>query len=95
VRGTNQTGELCGCINALLWIEEYGEDGDIAICVDSLYAGNEIEGCWAVKANHHQIRSGGAFKSALGEECDVYTREGTLGKRGERKSERAGPVGEV
>ena len=58
VWGTNQTGELCGCINALLWLEEYGEDGDVAICVDSLYAGNEIEGCWAVKANHHLIRYG-------------------------------------
>ena len=58
VRGTNQTGELCGCINALLWLEEYGEDGDVAICVDSLYAGNEIEGCWAVKANHQLIRYG-------------------------------------
>ena len=58
MRGTNQTGELCGCINALLWLEEYGEDGDVAICVDSLYAGNEIEGCWAVKANHHLIRYG-------------------------------------
>ena len=57
-QGTNQTGELCGVLNALLWLEEFGEDGDVAICVDSLYAGNEIEGCWAANANVDLITYG-------------------------------------
>jgi hypothetical protein len=45
-------------LNALLWLEEFGEDGDVAICVDSLNAGNEIEGCWAANANVDLITYG-------------------------------------
>ena len=45
-------------LNALLWLEEFGADGDVAICVDSLYAGNEIEGCWAANANVDLIEYG-------------------------------------
>jgi hypothetical protein len=45
-RGTNHTGELCGVMQGLLWLLEYAANdlSDVVICVDSLYAGNELEG---------------------------------------------------
>jgi hypothetical protein len=49
-RGTNQTGELCGVMQGLLWLLEYAADdlSDVAICVDSLYVGNELEACGGI-----------------------------------------------
>jgi ribonuclease HI len=121
VKGTNQTGELCGVIQALLWLLEHafvsampqpesdqdgagsplkrmdarrkGEGGledegnavgdadedarvldearaaydermaatnehGVVICVDSLYAGNQLEGAWRVNCNKALIEVG-------------------------------------
>jgi ribonuclease HI len=45
VKGTNQTRELCGVMQALLWLLEHAFDGHgVVMCVDSLYAGNQLEG---------------------------------------------------
>jgi ribonuclease HI len=59
-RGTNQTGELCGVMQGLLWLLEYAADdtSDVAICVDSLYAGNELEGFWRKNCNAELITEG-------------------------------------
>ena len=44
--GTNHTGELCGVMQGLIWLLKYAADdfADVVFCVDSLYAGNELEG---------------------------------------------------
>ena len=44
--GTNNTGELCGVLNALLWAEQEGGHEPLAICFDSMYAKNITTGVW-------------------------------------------------
>jgi ribonuclease HI len=58
--GTNQTGELCGVMQSLLWLLEYTVDdlSDVVICVDSLYAKNELEGFWKKNCNAELITEG-------------------------------------
>ena len=56
VKGTNQTGELCGVIQALLWLLEHAfDDHGVVICVNSLYARNQLEGYWRVNCNKDLI----------------------------------------
>ena len=86
-RGTNQTGELCGVMQGLLWLLEYAADdmSDVAICVDSLYAGNELEGFW--KKNCNAALNRGAISvgaCASDEERDICAREGALCRWRER-----------
>ena len=58
-RGTNQTGELCGVVAALLWmLTHVFDEDDVVICVDSLYAGNQLEGFWRVNCNKDLIDLG-------------------------------------
>ena len=49
--GTNNTGELCGMLNALLWARRQGGHETFAICYDSMYARNVTGGIWKPKAN--------------------------------------------
>jgi ribonuclease HI len=47
VRGTNQTGELTGVIEGLLWLMHVcNNEGDAIMLIDSLYAANMIDGVW-------------------------------------------------
>ena len=47
VRGTNQTGELTGVVEGLLWLLQVcGNNGNAIMLIDSLYAANMIEGVW-------------------------------------------------
>ena len=44
---------------ALLWLIEHAfDDDDVVICVDSLYAGNQLEGFWRVNCNKDLIEYG-------------------------------------
>jgi hypothetical protein len=45
-RGTNQTGDVCGVMQGLLWLLEHeGVDDDgIVFCVHLFYADNQLEG---------------------------------------------------
>ena len=64
-RGTNQTGEVTGIMQALLYLL-HGltsdtlpariKEGGVVICVDSLYAINMAEGHWDPKANEDLIK---------------------------------------
>ena len=45
VRGTNQTGEVTGVVEGLLWLLQVcSNDGDAIMLIDSLYAANMIDG---------------------------------------------------
>ena len=55
--GQPEIGELCGVMHGLLWLLEYAAD-DVAICVDSLYAGNELEEFWKKNCNAQLIIEG-------------------------------------
>ena len=47
VRGTNQTGELTGVVEGLLWLLQVcGNNGNAIMLIDSLYAANMVEGVW-------------------------------------------------
>ena len=49
--GTNNTGELCGMLNALLWAKRQNGHETFAICYDSMYACNVTNGVWKPKKN--------------------------------------------
>ena len=49
--GTNNAGELCGMLNALLWARRQGGHEPFAICFDSMYARNVTSGVWKPKKN--------------------------------------------
>eukprot|EP01048_Picozoa_sp_COSAG05_P012109 COSAG05_NODE_1190_length_5573_cov_33.432590_3_plen_287_part_00 len=49
--GTNNTGELCGMLNALLWAKRQNGHETFAICYDSMYACNVTSGIWKPKKN--------------------------------------------
>eukprot|EP01050_Picozoa_sp_SAG11_P005318 SAG11_NODE_369_length_10077_cov_34.025857_4_plen_77_part_00 len=48
-RGTNQTGELTGVIQALLWLRANAKGRPAVIVVDSVSAANQAEGWWTKK----------------------------------------------
>ena len=48
---SNNTGELCGMLNALLWAKRQGGDEPFAICYDSKYAKNITTGIWKPRKN--------------------------------------------
>ena len=68
-KGTNQTGEVCGVMQGLLWLLEHADedDDDIVFCVDSLYAGNQLEGYWKVNCNGALVREGKALLARVRE----------------------------
>ena len=43
---SNNTGELCGMLNALLWAKRQGGEEAFAICYDSKYAKNITTGIY-------------------------------------------------
>ena len=49
--GTNNTGELTGIFNALLWAQRQGGEEPFAILYDSMYAANITRGVWKPKSN--------------------------------------------
>jgi ribonuclease HI len=50
--GTNNTGELCGVCEALLWlIHEEPSGRSACICYDSEYAANQAQGKWKANKN--------------------------------------------
>ena len=56
-RGTNQTGELNGIGQGLMWLNNVPvDDGDAAIIFDSMYAANQTQGKWKPKANKEAIK---------------------------------------
>jgi len=48
---TNNTGELTGMLNALLWAKQQGGHEAFAICYDSVYAKNVTSGVWKPRKN--------------------------------------------
>ena len=57
IRGTNNTGELVGVGEALLWLRDYDTHADdVLIYVDSTYAPAVVEARWGYKSNHELIR---------------------------------------
>ena len=51
-RGTNNTGELVGIGEALLWIRDYeGSTDDVVVYVDSKYAAAMVEARWSFSSN--------------------------------------------
>jgi len=48
---SNNTGELTGMLNALLWARRQGGDEAFAICYDSVYAKNVTTGFWKPRKN--------------------------------------------
>jgi len=58
-RATNNTGELTGIAQALLWLLHIDEDMDPAVIVyDSMYAANMVQGRWQPKTNLEVIEQG-------------------------------------
>ena len=58
-RATNNTGELTGIAQALLWLLHIDEDTDPAVIVyDSMYAANMVQGRWQPKTNLEVIEQG-------------------------------------
>ena len=56
MRGTNNTGELVGVGEALLWLRDYDNNhDDVLIYVDSTYAPAVVEARWGYKSNHDLI----------------------------------------
>ena len=60
--GSNNTGELCGMLNALLWAKRQGGEEAFAICYDSKYAKNN--GIWKPRKN-----------TSIGQLCNRLFRE--------------------
>eukprot|EP01050_Picozoa_sp_SAG11_P008912 SAG11_NODE_807_length_7088_cov_6.548862_6_plen_404_part_00 len=73
-RGSNQTGELCGVIQALLWLLKLPSDDNEAvfICSNSLCAINQVEGRWRVNRNEVLIRCGQHLLAQLRQKRNVY-----------------------
>ena len=49
--GSNNTGELTGILQALLWAKQQGGQEPFALCYDSMYAANITSGLWKPKTN--------------------------------------------
>ena len=49
--GSNNTGELTGILQALLWARQHGGQEPFALCYDSMYAANITSGMWKPKTN--------------------------------------------
>ena len=49
--GSNNTGELTGILQALLWARQHGGHEPFALCYDSMYAANITSGLWKPKTN--------------------------------------------
>ena len=49
--GSNNTGELTGILQALLWARQHGGQEPLALCYDSMYATNITSGLWKPKTN--------------------------------------------
>ena len=61
---SNNTGELCGMLNALLWAKRQGGEEAFAICYDSKYAKNITTGIWKPRKN-----------TSIGQLCNRLFRE--------------------
>ena len=57
-RGTNNTGEITGAIQALLWLLHVAEDGDAAILCDSCYTMDALEERMEIKTNVKLVDAG-------------------------------------
>ena len=55
-KGTNNTAELNGAAQALIWLRNEGGHAPAAILYDSEYAGQSTTGAWNGKANLEAIR---------------------------------------
>ena len=58
-RGTNNTGEICGIIQALLWLLYFDMEDDkvdVIILYDSMYAADVIQGTKKAKANTEVVQ---------------------------------------
>ena len=49
--GSNNTGELTGILQALLWARQHGGHEPFALCYDSMYVANITSGLWKPKTN--------------------------------------------
>ena len=67
--GDEPTGEVSGVMQGLLWLLEHAgeDDNDIIFCVDSLYAGNQVEGYWKANYNAALVREGKALLARVRE----------------------------
>jgi ribonuclease HI len=55
-RGTNNTGELNGFAQALLFLKAQNDHDPAVICYDSKYAANTTDGTWDPKTNLDAVR---------------------------------------
>ncbi len=59
--GSNNTGELTGVCMALKWLIDEGGAAPAAICYDSEYAANQVQGKWKTNKNHALVDKGKAL----------------------------------
>ena len=53
--GSNNTGELTGICMALQWLIDEAGTAPAAICYDSEYAANQVQGRWKTNKNHGHV----------------------------------------
>ena len=90
VGGTNQTGELCGVLQALLWLREHANGRAAMIAVDSVYAANEAEGWWRKNKNAELIEAVQKVLEQVQRSSDVtfiHVR-GHIGEEGNERADR-------
>ena len=78
-RGTNNTGELCGIGQALLWLRDVERTGAaVALLYDSMYAANQAQGLDQCNDNHelvHRVQTLLAEVRASGREiCFIHVK---------------------
>ena len=57
--GTNNTGELIAMIQGMIWLGKYGGDYEnVAVCFDSMYASNMLQGVWTPQLNLVLVKTG-------------------------------------
>ena len=53
------TGELIAMIQGMIWLGKYGGNyTDVAVCYDSMYASNMLQGVWTPQKNLALIKTG-------------------------------------
>eukprot|EP01048_Picozoa_sp_COSAG05_P039055 COSAG05_NODE_19176_length_296_cov_1.309645_1_plen_98_part_11 len=69
-RGTNNTGELIAIMQGMMWLEQHGKQhANVAVCYDSFYAANILQGIWKAKENLELVEVGKDLVAAQMERC--------------------------
>ena len=69
-KGTNNTGELIAIMQGMMWLEQHGKQyANAAVCYDSFYAANILQGIWKAKGNLELVGVGRDLVAAQIERC--------------------------